>query len=231
MQNRERGTDVQNRLWDSVGEGEGGMFWENSIETCILSIVKQITSPGGMHEISARACCTGKTQRNQVERGRWEGGSGWGIHVNPWLIHVNVWQNPLQYCKVISLQLLKINGKKMYYKKKKTKSMIQSLKTGRSQGWWFLLHPHSTHLHGLCRRYTHLGEWQWILQLIQVVNTTAAAALGMILFLKKSTYSWHKVWSYRPENEIIINNKHSATGPAIHFHCAYLLILLLLVII
>ena len=23
-------------------------------------------------------------------RGRWEGGSGWGIHVYPWLIHVNV---------------------------------------------------------------------------------------------------------------------------------------------
>ena len=46
-------------------------------------------------------------------RGRWEGGSGWGIHVNPWLIHVNVWQKPLQYCKVISLQLIKINGKKI----------------------------------------------------------------------------------------------------------------------
>ena len=45
-------------------------------------------------------------------RGRWEGGLGWGIHVNPWLIHVNVWQKPLQYCKVISLQLIKINGKK-----------------------------------------------------------------------------------------------------------------------
>ena len=43
---------------------------------------------------------------------RWEGGSGWGTHVNPWLIHVNVWQKPLQYCKVISLQLIKINGKK-----------------------------------------------------------------------------------------------------------------------
>ena len=41
-------------------------------------------------------------------RGRWEWGSGWGIHVNPWLIHVNVWQIPLQYCKVISLQLIKI---------------------------------------------------------------------------------------------------------------------------
>ena len=45
-------------------------------------------------------------------RGRWEGGSGWGIHVNPRLIHVNVWQKPLQYCKVISCQLIKINGKK-----------------------------------------------------------------------------------------------------------------------
>ena len=44
--------------------------------------------------------------------GRWEGSSGWGTHVNPWLIHVNVWQKPLQYCEIISLQLIKINGKK-----------------------------------------------------------------------------------------------------------------------
>ena len=43
--------------------------------------------------------------------GRREWGSEWGIHVNPWLIHFNVWQKPLQYCKVISLQLIKINGK------------------------------------------------------------------------------------------------------------------------
>ena len=39
-------------------------------------------------------------------------GSGWGTHVNPQLIHVKVWQKPLQYCKIISLQLIKINGKK-----------------------------------------------------------------------------------------------------------------------
>ena len=39
-------------------------------------------------------------------------GMGWGIHVNPWLIHVSVWQKPLQYCKVISLQLIKINEEK-----------------------------------------------------------------------------------------------------------------------
>ena len=37
--------------------------------------------------------------------GRWQRGSGWGPHVQIWLIHVSVWQKPLQYCKVISLQL------------------------------------------------------------------------------------------------------------------------------
>ena len=65
---RKRDTDVQNRILASVGEGEGGMFQENSIKTCILSRVKQITSPGWMYETSARAWCTGKTQRNWVER-------------------------------------------------------------------------------------------------------------------------------------------------------------------
>ena len=82
MQNRKRDTDVQNRLLDSVGEGKGGMFQENSIETCILSRVKQITSPGWMHETSAWTWCTGKTQRNWVER-EVGGGIGWGTHVDP----------------------------------------------------------------------------------------------------------------------------------------------------
>ena len=75
MQNRKRDTDVQSRLLDSVGEGKGGMFRQNIIETCILSRVKQITSPGWIHETSARDWCTGKTQRNRVERevGGWIG--------------------------------------------------------------------------------------------------------------------------------------------------------------
>ena len=68
MQNRKRDTDVQNRLLDFVGEGEGGMFQENSIKTCILSSVKQIASPGWMHETSAWGWCTGKTQRDGMER-------------------------------------------------------------------------------------------------------------------------------------------------------------------
>ena len=50
--------------------------------------------------------------RGRGWEGRQEGGSGWGTHVNPWLIHVNVWQKTLQYFKVISLQLIKINEKK-----------------------------------------------------------------------------------------------------------------------
>ena len=73
MQNRKRDTDVQNRLLDSVGEGEG--FQRTALKH-ILSIVKQITSPGWMHETSARAWCTGKTQRNPVER---EVGGGIGM--------------------------------------------------------------------------------------------------------------------------------------------------------
>ena len=68
MKNRKRDTDVQNRILDFVGEGEGGTFQENSIETCVLSRVKEITSPGRMHETSAQTWCTGKTQRDWVER-------------------------------------------------------------------------------------------------------------------------------------------------------------------
>ena len=52
------------------------MFQENSIETCTVSGVKQITSPGWMHETSARTWCTGKTKRERVER---EVGGGMGM--------------------------------------------------------------------------------------------------------------------------------------------------------
>ena len=55
----------QNRLLDSVGEREGGMIWENSIETCILPYVKQIASPGSMHETG----CSGLVP--------WDDPAGW----------------------------------------------------------------------------------------------------------------------------------------------------------
>ena len=55
---------------DSVGEGEGGMIWENGIETCILSYVKQIASPGSMHETG----CLGMVYLDDPEECDGEGG-------------------------------------------------------------------------------------------------------------------------------------------------------------
>ena len=49
-----------------MGEGERGMIWENGTETCIISYVKQITSPGSMQD--ARGWCTGMTQSDGMGR-------------------------------------------------------------------------------------------------------------------------------------------------------------------
>ena len=74
MRDSKRDTDVKNRLLDSVGEGEGGMIWENSIETCILSYVKQIASPGSMNETG----CSGLVHWDDPEG--WDGeGGGRGL--------------------------------------------------------------------------------------------------------------------------------------------------------
>ena len=102
MQDSKRDTDVKKRLMDSVGKGEGGMIWENSIETYILPYVKQMTSPSSMHE-------TGHSKlvhwdNPEVRDGEGGGREVWeGTHVHPWLIYVNVWQKPPKYCKVNSL--------------------------------------------------------------------------------------------------------------------------------
>ena len=88
------------------GRRQGWNVRENSIETCILSRVKPAQVECMRQVLGAGAL---GRPRGIGWRARWEGGSGWGIHVNPWLIHVNVWQKPLQNCKVISLQLIKIN--------------------------------------------------------------------------------------------------------------------------
>ena len=76
-------------------------------------------------------------------RGRWERGSGWGTHVNPWLIHLNVWQKPLQYYKVISLQLIKIMKKKKKNTGVASHSLLQGIfpPQGSNQG---LLHCRQT---------------------------------------------------------------------------------------
>ena len=70
MRDSKRDIDVKNRLSDSVGEGEGGMIWENSIGTCILSYVKQIINPGSMHETE----CSGLVHWDDPEG--WDGERG-----------------------------------------------------------------------------------------------------------------------------------------------------------
>ena len=87
MQNRKRVTDVQNRLLDSVGEGTGGVCRENS-----RYIIYSETDHQPRWD--ARDKCSGLIHCEDPEgagrEGGGRGGSGWGIHVNPWLIHVNL---------------------------------------------------------------------------------------------------------------------------------------------
>ena len=76
--------------------------------------------------------CTGMTQRDGMGwGGMWEGASGWGTHVHPWLILVNVWQKPLQYYKVISLQLNKL----IFLSIKKKNLPVMQETWVRSLGW------------------------------------------------------------------------------------------------
>ena len=99
MRDSERDTDVKNRLLDSVGEEEGGMIWENGIETYILSCKKWITSLGWIQDTG----CLGLVHWDDPERwygeGGGRGGSGLGTHVHPRSIHVNVWQNQYSIIK------------------------------------------------------------------------------------------------------------------------------------
>ena len=83
-----------------------------SILWCSAFFIVQLscTQPGCMRQV-LRAGALGRC-RGMGLGGRREEGLGWGTHIDPWLIHVNVWQKPLKYCKVISLQLIKINEKK-----------------------------------------------------------------------------------------------------------------------
>ena len=72
------------------GRGEGVMVWENGIETCILSYVKQTASPGSMNDTR----CLGLVHWDDPEgwdgEGGGSGGSGWGTYVHSRQIHVNV---------------------------------------------------------------------------------------------------------------------------------------------
>ena len=66
------------------------MIGDSSIETCILSYVKQIASPGLMHETGCSELVLWDDPEGWDGEGGGRGGSGWWTHVQPWLIHVNL---------------------------------------------------------------------------------------------------------------------------------------------
>ena len=76
-----------------MGEGDGGMTCENGIETCIISYMKRVTSPGSMQDTGCLGLVHQDDPEGMVWGGRREKGSGWGTHVYLWWIHVDVWQN------------------------------------------------------------------------------------------------------------------------------------------
>ena len=83
MQDSKRDTDVSNSLLDSMGEGKGGMIWENGIETCIISYKKQIASLGSMQDTG----CLGLVHWDDPEG--WCGDGG-GRGVQDWEVMYTV---------------------------------------------------------------------------------------------------------------------------------------------
>ena len=87
---------------DSVGEGEGGEIWENSIETCIVSCMKRVASPGSMPGTG----CLGLVHWDDPEGGYEEGGyeKGGGFRMGNTGIPVadsfRYLAKLIQYCKV-----------------------------------------------------------------------------------------------------------------------------------
>ena len=82
-----------------MGEGEGGMIWDNGIETCIISYIKRITSPGSMYDTG----CLGLVHWDDPEGWYGEGGGRRvqdGEHVYLWWIHVDIWQNQYNIVKL-----------------------------------------------------------------------------------------------------------------------------------
>ena len=53
-----------------MGEGEGGMIWENGIEIRIISYMEQVASPGSMHDTG----CLGLVHWDDPEGWYGEGG-------------------------------------------------------------------------------------------------------------------------------------------------------------
>ena len=125
--------------------------------------------------------------RGMVWGGRRERGSGWRIHVNPWLTHVNVWQKPLQYCKVISLQLIKINEKKKKRRRRAWRGYTNSCSINPMLkiysgfiDWWKLL----------AAKTSHDSEHEKVSKYASAVNCLNLADICVSWFPKSIAHFW-----------------------------------------
>ena len=90
-----------------MGEGEGGMIWENGIETCMISCVRRVAGLGSMHG----AGCLGLVHWDDP----WDGvGVGGGFRVGSACVPVadSFWcvAKPIQCCGVKKLKKKKLCG-------------------------------------------------------------------------------------------------------------------------
>ena len=95
MQNRKRDTDVQTDSWTLWEKARVGCFERTALKQVYYLGWNRSPAQAGCMRQSLGPGALGKP-RGSGWRGRWEGGSGWGTHVNPWLFHFNGWQNSLQ---------------------------------------------------------------------------------------------------------------------------------------
>ena len=82
-----------------MGEGEGGMIWENGIETHIISYMERVASPGSMHDTGCLGLGTGTTQRDGMGKEE-RGGFRMGNTCIPVVDSFRYLAKPIQYCKV-----------------------------------------------------------------------------------------------------------------------------------
>ena len=138
-------------------------LWEKARVGCFKRIASKHVYYPGWNRSPAQVGCMRQVlgpgalgkPRGSGWRGRWEGGLGWGTHVNPWLFHFNVWQNSLQIKnnnKKIKIQHIKIID--MQVKKKRWKqdvSCTHILTAGQKSQLEFL------HVADLPDRYSQSG--------------------------------------------------------------------------
>ena len=109
-------------------------FWYVSVKNrspAQVGCMRQALGPGALGGPGGSGC-----------RGRWEGGSGWGRHVNSRTFHFSVWQNSLQIKKKKKIPVKKKKKKEVAWRKRLEhwfmRNMFLSIKTGQYFIFFFI---------------------------------------------------------------------------------------------